>query len=79
VRGAQAKYDGAAVGGVAAGRFVRRVDAGRVATGVWVWSSVQSRGRRSPRGTGVRARSAGGAADAAERARRRAWARVGSV
>jgi hypothetical protein len=26
------------------GRFARPVDAGRVATGVWVWASVRSRG-----------------------------------
>jgi hypothetical protein len=35
--------------------------------------------RRSPRGTGVRARSVGGATNTAWRARRRAWARAGAV
>jgi hypothetical protein len=80
VRGAQAKYGGVAVGGAAARSVCPACGCGTRGDGVLgVGVGAEPWDRRSPRSTGVRDRSAGGAADAAHCARRRAWARVGMV
>jgi hypothetical protein len=80
VRGVQAKYGGVAVGGAAARLVCPACGCGtRGDGGLGVGIGAEPWDRWLPRGTGVHAQSAGGAADAAQRARRRAWARVVSV
>jgi hypothetical protein len=65
VRGAQAKYGAAAVGGAAARSVFSACGCGtRGDGGLGVGVGAEPGDRRSPRGTGIRDRSAGGAADA---------------
>jgi hypothetical protein len=69
VRRAQAKYGGTTVGGAAARMVCPACGCGtRGDGGLGVGIGAEPWDRWSPRGTSVRARSAGGAADAAQRA-----------
>jgi hypothetical protein len=78
--GAQAKYGSAAIVWAAARLVCSARECGtRGEEGVGANVDARPWDRRSLWGTGVRAWSADGAADAAQRARHRAWARTGTV